>query len=354
MRYCLFALVLSASTSAMAETPETTQLIQPKHIETVVSAKPINRVPPRYPVSAARKGQEGWVQVSFVVDENGDVIDPIVEDSSGIKGFEKAALKAVKKWKYDPANRNGEAIEQCETKVQLDFKLQGNNKAGVRRTFYNNFREVQELLAENNMEQALAKFDELSSDKLYNRFENAWFWLLDSDIAIKLDDKKRAVSSAGRAILSSDSVSVLGDKNYKMIVNRKFSIELEMQRYSDALKTFENLQEQDDESLNELVELHRPYVEKINDLIASDAMLVNNGVLEEDSNWGYSLLRNNFALTDIQGRLDMVDIRCQNYRAKYTAEADNIWSIPESWGECRVHITGAPNSQFKLVENPNV
>lgn len=63
--------------------------------ETEQSAQANQRVAPRYPINQARNGQEGWVQLSFVIDEQGNVIDPFVVDSSGIKGFEKAALNAA-------------------------------------------------------------------------------------------------------------------------------------------------------------------------------------------------------------------------------------------------------------------
>ena len=65
-----------------------------------------------------KNGQEGWVQLSFVIDQQGNVLDPIVEDSSGVKSLEKAVRIAIKNWKFDPAKRNGAAIEQCQMTVQ--------------------------------------------------------------------------------------------------------------------------------------------------------------------------------------------------------------------------------------------
>ncbi len=50
-------------------------------------ARPIEQTPPKYPKSAQRRDQEGWVDVSYVVQPDGAVTDPIVDDSSGITAF---------------------------------------------------------------------------------------------------------------------------------------------------------------------------------------------------------------------------------------------------------------------------
>ncbi|NCT48373.1 MAG: TonB family protein, partial [Paraglaciecola sp.] len=82
---------LIAAHQASAESPP-----QVEHIETIINAKPIERTPPKYPVDAARKSQEGWTRLSFVIDKEGNVVDPIIQDSSGVKSIDKEALKAIK------------------------------------------------------------------------------------------------------------------------------------------------------------------------------------------------------------------------------------------------------------------
>ena len=86
-------------------------------IESVIPAQIIERKHPIYPRSAAMNGNEGWVKYSFVIDKDGRVVDPVVEDSSGIREFEKAGLKAIRQWQYTPAKRDGETIEQCRNSV---------------------------------------------------------------------------------------------------------------------------------------------------------------------------------------------------------------------------------------------
>ena len=86
-------------------------------------ASPIVRVPPKYPVSAARDGVEGWVELNFSIDETGRVIDAKVVQAEPKRLFNKAALNAIKRWKYKPTIDGGTAKVQRGQSVVLEFKL---------------------------------------------------------------------------------------------------------------------------------------------------------------------------------------------------------------------------------------
>lgn len=83
---------------------------------------PLYRTPPRYPLSYAQRGKEGWTQLSFTVDEQGFVIDPVVLASEGGKQFANESLKAIKHWRYAPKFVDGKPVA-AEATVQLDFSL---------------------------------------------------------------------------------------------------------------------------------------------------------------------------------------------------------------------------------------
>jgi protein TonB len=63
--------------------------------------------PPHYPRVAHRLGQEGVVQLRIEVAANGRVIDVTVQESSGYRLLDKAALDAVREWRFYPATENG-------------------------------------------------------------------------------------------------------------------------------------------------------------------------------------------------------------------------------------------------------
>ena len=143
----------------------------------VKKAASVKKIAPKYPIDAARKGQEGWVRLSFVVKEDGSVELPIIEDSSGIKSFEKAAMKAVKKWTFDPATKGGKTIEQCQNSVQLNFQMNKTTK-GASRKFVKGYRKILQLIDNQKLDeaaQALNKFEQKNSSVralCYQLFEN--------------------------------------------------------------------------------------------------------------------------------------------------------------------------------------
>jgi protein TonB len=66
-----------------------------------------------------RKKAPGTVYIIFVVDQQGRVQNPIVQKSSD-PVFEKAALSAVKQWKFEPGKKNGQPV-RFRMRVPITF-----------------------------------------------------------------------------------------------------------------------------------------------------------------------------------------------------------------------------------------
>lgn len=87
------------------------------------SATPLVRIEPRYPVTAARDGISGWVRLGFSIDESGAVTDVVVLAAEPARTFDREAMAALKRWKYQPKVIDGKTIKQTDMQVQLDFSL---------------------------------------------------------------------------------------------------------------------------------------------------------------------------------------------------------------------------------------
>jgi len=90
-------------------------------------ATPIVRIEPKYPIQAARDGKEGWVKLSFSINEIGGVEDVTVIEAQPKRVFDKEARRALRKWKYRPKVVDGKALRQTGLTVQLDFKMDGGS-----------------------------------------------------------------------------------------------------------------------------------------------------------------------------------------------------------------------------------
>ena len=87
-------------------------------------ARLTRRVNPDYPSAAKKEGIAGSVDLDVTVSAQGVVQDVSVVQASPPELFEKSALAAVRKWKYDPRFVDG-LPSQAHLKVHLDF---GPNK----------------------------------------------------------------------------------------------------------------------------------------------------------------------------------------------------------------------------------
>ena len=84
---------------------------------------PIVRVAPVYPARALSRGLEGFVDLSFTVTSTGSVKDPIVLQSTSSL-FERAAIRAVLKFKYKPRVVDGVPVEVPGVKTRISFQLE--------------------------------------------------------------------------------------------------------------------------------------------------------------------------------------------------------------------------------------
>jgi len=83
---------------------------------------PLVRIPPIYPMRAANRRIQGWVKVEFTITKEGTVKNPVIVASKPSTIFNRAALKAIKRWKFKPHIMAGVAQEQRAVQT-LEFKL---------------------------------------------------------------------------------------------------------------------------------------------------------------------------------------------------------------------------------------
>ena len=84
---------------------------------------PIVRVAPVYPARALSRGLEGYVDLSFTVTPAGTVENPVVLFSTSSL-FERAATRAVLKFKYKPRVVDGVPVAVPNVKTRISFQIE--------------------------------------------------------------------------------------------------------------------------------------------------------------------------------------------------------------------------------------
>ena len=76
---------------------------------------------PTFPRKALRMGTEGYVIVEFDVDTDGSILGPYVLEAVPQGTFERAAIKAIRKWVYEAPMHQGQSVKVNNVKVKLSF-----------------------------------------------------------------------------------------------------------------------------------------------------------------------------------------------------------------------------------------
>jgi TonB family protein len=91
----------------------------------IVSADTLERlkyVAPEYPLAAQAQGTSGWVDLAFDVQTNGAVDNVAVLASEPKNTFERAAVAALRKWRFQPVERAGHAVVQ-RARLRIRFTV---------------------------------------------------------------------------------------------------------------------------------------------------------------------------------------------------------------------------------------
>lgn len=94
------------STSGITRDPKATKIVRPQ-----------------YPAAALRRKVSGTVELNVLVSDKGLVVDvKVIRSPDPLRTLDRAAIAAVRQWRFDPAMRNGQPIQQWH-KVPMEFTL---------------------------------------------------------------------------------------------------------------------------------------------------------------------------------------------------------------------------------------
>jgi protein TonB len=79
----------------------------------------LSRIPPLYPRRALRRRIEGWVELRLTIDPEGRVSTARVLQSHPPGTFDRAALKAVRRWRFQAPEESG----PVQATQKIEFKL---------------------------------------------------------------------------------------------------------------------------------------------------------------------------------------------------------------------------------------
>lgn len=122
---------ITAPVSAPAPKPAAPAAVAARGPENLgeLSAKMISATPPKFPLESRRTHEEGIVVLSVLLSTDGRVADVSITKSSGFARLDRAALDAVRDWRWSPLMRDGNAV-MVRGVVTIPFILQRGGREG--------------------------------------------------------------------------------------------------------------------------------------------------------------------------------------------------------------------------------
>lgn len=81
--------------------------------------QPLQQTVPRYPTELRKRKVQGTVEVVFLVDTDGRVLEPRVDKSTN-DAFNQPALEAVRQWKFEAGTKEGKKV-RFKMRVPITF-----------------------------------------------------------------------------------------------------------------------------------------------------------------------------------------------------------------------------------------
>lgn len=323
----------------------------PRTLKGGTAARFLGWTKPGYPAMARSRAQEGWVQLSFVIGADGRVVDPVVQDSSGLPAFERAAIKAAASMRYSPATVDGKPVEQCAAGLRIRFRLAGM-PLGATRGFAARFRDAEAALAAGDAARAAVIAGEIEAQGVSNNYESTRLFVLQAQIREAGSDNVGALALLERVMCSG--LDSLEPETRRDLLRTTFWKSIRLQRWPVALRAAEFMKraEREDPDVSRALAEVRAAVAGPLPLTFPGEIGYRSGAQEGPANWQHELLRREFAFDRIDGPVGDFEIRCDWRRLRAKVNTTDAWRIPDSWGACTILVFGEPGARLRLVEYP--
>lgn len=318
----------------------------------------IERKNPRYPREAQNAGMEGWVRVRFAVDERGRPKDIEVYRSSGVgrvhELFERETVRALKRWKFEPAVLDGEPTSYDNFFQTMLFSIAGeNDKPRLTRTFHNHLTATINAIEAGDLDAARVSLDELEAQEIRFLSEHAFLATTQAMYWQATGDHDQALEAAEQALWLFDDQMTAGVE--ERVLRIAALLNAHENNYHEALERFDALL-----ALTGPLESDDPLFqldERIKAALAAEEPVVTEGAIErcalcrgETYLFGRDLNRNRFLVEVESGSVESVRVSCPPAHVSLAWGQDVVWNLAQDPADCSVSLRGEPGTQVRLVE----
>ena len=337
-RGMLTLILLTSAAIAVAE-----ELSQGSAVSVYTPPTPIARVNPKFPMAQANKGREGWVKLNYMVDPEGVPYDIFVSESSEDPAFEKAARRAIERWRYTPAAFEGQPIDSGITQTII-FQLAGG-QTGATSKFVSQYRRFQRALDAEDREKAQKMLDGMM-ERRANLYEEAYMQVARYGFARRWGTKAEQYDALTKASKMDGDRGFLPDGSLLAMSRLTLQLQLELNLLVKAAETIKQLRKISDEA-----PLHQYWDDvetQISQVREEGRSFTNAHRIPLASTLVYDLMHPSFALSVDEGRISELRLHCNRGRVGFAFDPELSYQVKEGWSDCNLIVIGDPDTRFVI------
>ncbi len=288
------------------------------------------------------------VELEFMVNKKGRAYDVIVTKSTE-RDFEKSAIAAVKRYRYEPATLNGEPVDSRKS-VNIRFSMRAWVNA-VGGKFANVYKSTERLLNEKkSLDEIEFNLKRLRRSEFITIYALAHYYFLETRFAMRFQTKQDQLRSIQKLLLVESrlgsDVKFLDENSRSFILQNELQLLIQLGRYGEAHKKYQTLKKEMpksaiafEDSMNQVYEILNTGTP-----FASEIRLFDRG------RELIQLTKGKFVIDNVNGEIKDLKLRCDT-RLETLNFGDGLeYSIPKSWGECNLEFIGIPETTAKLIQ----
>jgi TonB family protein len=311
-------------------------------IEVFEAPRPLKTGAAFYPLEDRRKGREGWVNLSMMIDPTGKPFEIAIADSTGNKSLEEETLKVAKTWRFQPATLNGVPIEAAH-EMKVTFNIVG--QIGASKDFIANWKLYNKAIADRD---SAAAEDLLAKFVVVNLYEDAYFALGRYFYAALWGTQSEQLAWLKRAVAKERRGRFLNDESFLTAMKTLFQLQALEQDFAGAMGSWEIIQSltKDEASIASL----RKAVAVMEEVRTSDKVYTVQGKIGETA-WRFGLFKKKFHIEVAEGSIEQLKLRCKKKYVYFDFKPELVYRIADSAGTCSLEVIGNPNTKFQLVQS---
>lgn len=304
---------------------------------------------PDFPGHRVRRGQEGWVRMSYVVTTDGRAIDPIILDSSGGGGFEVAAREVIEKWRFEP-----NVAENAWNFVDIRSEIEkGRDRATS--NFMRRSSGIVTHLRRERHDEARTQANAAQKRGGWNLYESTMLWLMMGRVEGVEGNQAGKLEAYSRALAMGNAAAIPTEDRVELL-EKVFLLQTHFNQLAAANRTFSRIERMGGDA--ETLERNSDRIEEIRSKLGSDAEITAQAKIynpcdcdDGEPLWHYVPARRTFSFANTNGNVERFEARCEAGRLQDSVEVGKTWTLAPELGTCRVMVFGEDEATFDFIEH---